>query len=150
MKNNIKFIEKEKYVADYGISSTGEYTPIYMIKNDKEYFVGNIVRKLDYYDGFDKYDYENRIKQIEKIKETLLNNNGDYFKQYCRCDNPFDFINWIKENKYTFEIHGELFRKGKTFTDFHGNLKQYSSAFNYRIYNDDIVNQLENLVKELI
>lgn len=147
-KNNIKFIEKEKFTQKYGLNGDGEYTPVYMLKNNDEFFIGNIVKQINNYDYLAKYNYKNRVNEIKRIKEMLLNNNGDYLKEYGKFDNPFDFVDWVKENNYTFEIHGELFRNCEQFTDFHGNLKEYSLAFNYRIYNQDIVNQLENLVKE--
>lgn len=148
MGNKIKFIEGKKYIAEYGFTGNGEYTSIYMIKDNKKYFIGNIVKDLNNNDGYAKYNYKNRITEIENIKKILISNNGKYFKIYGKFDNPFEFIDWIKENNYKFQIFGELFEKHNNFVDFHGNLNEYSSAFHYRIYDLNMVNRLKEKIQE--
>ncbi|MDF2881257.1 MAG: hypothetical protein K0R54_1814 [Clostridiaceae bacterium] len=146
----IQFIEKEKYIAPYGISSEGEYTPVFMIKDKKEFFIGNIVKQIGNYNGYDEKNYQRRIEEIEKIKKTLLENNGAYFKQHGKYENPFDLLKWIIKNNYTFiKPNSELFRECKGFIDFHGNLKEYSSSFMYRIYDEIFLDKLKNEIDKL-
>lgn len=144
----ITFMEGQKYVAPYGMTKQGEYTPIYMIKDGVQHFISNLVKVTMYKDAYDNYHYENSIQTIEKHKQQLLDNGGQYITFYAEYNNPLDFIQWVKENDYTFEIHGELFYKCDGFTDFHGNLKEYSAAFHYRIYDQTMLQKLRDEVSK--
>ena len=73
--------------------------------------------------------------------------NEDYVKEFGNQENPVDFINWIKENNYTLEIWYELFEELKSCVSFHGNLKECSCPFKYKIYNNDMVNELQSLIE---
>jgi len=146
---DISFIEKEKYLSRYGCSGQGEFTPIYMIKDDKEYFIKNIVKKIGHCDGYDKNDYLRQIENMEEVKNTLMINKGNYFKNDGRFENPFEFLSWIKENNYTFREPDELFEDWENFVDFHGNLNEYSSSFMYRIYDKNFLNELKEKVNSM-
>jgi len=85
----IKFIERR---PRFGCVSRGtgirEYIPIYMvIDGKKEYFVTNRIA------GEDR-------PEIEEYKKMLIANNGQYFRLFGHCENPFDLIAQMKERKH--------------------------------------------------
>lgn len=63
----------------------------------------------------------------------------------------FEFFDWLRKNKYTLEIQGDLFdfADDRSHVDFHGNVCEYSAVFHYRIYSrklfGHIINQLRTV-----
>lgn len=146
---SINFIEGETYCANYGLSNQASYTPVFMEADGKRFFVRNIA-KPHKYDTWGKLDHQRSIDDAKKAKRQLLENNGKYCCFYGLKNNPFDFIKWVKENKYTLEIHGRLFVDSENgFTDFHGNVVEYSAAFTYRIYDENMIHELKSIVKAM-
>ncbi|HBY20386.1 MAG TPA: hypothetical protein DEG71_05155 [Clostridiales bacterium] len=146
---NIMFKEGIAYESSYGCAGRAEFTPIIMVKENQEFFIQNKVKEITR-DGYSKHHEERNLNEIERIKKQLLNNDGKFLKFHAREENPFKFIQWVKDNNYTFEIHGELFYEcnNDSFVDFHGNVKEYSAAFHYRIYDVEMIQELKNKVSE--
>lgn len=53
---------------------------------------------------------------------------------------PVRFLDWLRQEGYTLEIHGKLFSflPKHDYVDFHGNVCEYSAAFRYRIYSREL------------
>lgn len=147
----ITFIEKSTYESSYGWGSTGDFTPVFMLKDGKEYFVHNLVRQTSGESGlWRQYQNERNVEIDKNLREQLSTNEGKFLTFYSRNENPIDFLYWIKENDFTLEIMGELMTPASSdgaeqFTDFHGNVVEYSAAFHYRIYDSDLLNQIKDI-----
>ena len=126
--------------CSYGLTSKGYFTPYYV--NGK--FVMNLVASSQ------KSKDGNR-KDLARILFQLRKNKGKFFKLHGRFDNPFEMLEWMLDNGYHLEPHhfGEdntPFRKSSDYVDFHGNLKEYSAAFDYRIYDSEMIERLKKEV----
>ncbi|MBA1335859.1 MAG: hypothetical protein HPY66_1677 [Firmicutes bacterium] len=146
--SSVLFIHGDPVIRSYGLSSTGEYTPVIMVKDGKRFFIRNIVLPLKG-DAYSKLNHQKSIDDAERAKAQLIETDGKFCCFYSRENDPFKFLDWVKENNYTIEIHGELFEPGQDFTDFHGNLCEYSAAFMYRIYDPEMLNSIKEIVKEI-
>lgn len=145
---SVTFINGESYVSSYGLTGDGEYTPVFMERDGKQLFIRNSVRPLRH-DSWTKYEHERSIEDTKKAKAHLLETDGKWFCFYGRCKSPFEFIKWVQENNYSFRIFGHLFEEHESFTDFHGNLEEYSAAFSYRIYDEAVINEIKSIVKDI-
>jgi len=132
----ITFIEKEPFGAEIVPGRQQRYFPIYMVKDGKEYFVRNRM------EGDDDAD-------IKEYKKMLMSNNGQYFRLHGYCKNPFDLITDMKKRRHRFTEPKKVFRKYcgegivNEYTDFHGNMVEVSAAFQYRIYDEEMVSRLK-------
>lgn len=61
----------------------------------------------------------------------------------------FEFFDWLRQNKYTLEVQGELFdfAPDRSYVDFHGNVREYSAVFYYRIYSRELFSHIINLLR---
>lgn len=136
----IKFIEKERYYDGSPFVGGCFYYPTYMIKNKKEYFVFNR-REPD-----EKYNLE----ENEARKQQLIQTNGKYFKFNSFYENPIEMLNEIIERKHNFTDPENMYYCGiekSGFLDFHGNRKEVSAAFHYRIYDEKLASQIIKIVE---
>jgi len=130
----INFIEKETYYGEYGMAGNANFTPIYFKVGDREHFLRNKINN-------------NEEISLQELKKDLERNDCKFVRFYGAEKSPISFLEYVKKNKYTLQIHGELFLKSKTFTDFHGNLKEISSAFMFRIYDEQFLDELKRICK---
>lgn len=130
---NIEFITGGSFISHWH-SGSAEYAPVYAMLNGKKRFVRNIIKSLS---------------EVEDSKNNLMLHNGKYITFHAMYDNPFDFLNWVKENNYTLEVVREFFVEDEDFTDFHGNCCEYSCAFHYRIYDEAIIKKLKSIVSNM-
>lgn len=148
---NIEFIVGETFIPCFGDGST-EYTPVYAILNGTKRIVKNISHTL-YGDTSAWLEYSNKksIEEVERAKNNLMEHDGKYITFHALHDNPFEFLNWIKEHNYTLRVSRKFFVKSKNgdFTDFHGNSCEYSCSFYYRIYDETMLKELENIVSDM-
>lgn len=146
----ISFIEKEPFVSG-ATSVTTVYAPIYMVKASKEYFVRN--RVLDYKDPlWHDYELKKSEREVAEIKEFLTRTDGKYFKFNGSFEDPFEMLQDMKNHGHTFTHPDDLFidrlnEHGRYF-DFHGNRKEVSAAFHYRIYDRKMAQKLQQLIRE--
>lgn len=120
-------------------------TAVFMNLNDEQHFVANrnvTVPKSP-------WPSDDTAKDLQSYTNQLLNNDGKYFRLHGRCLNPFDFLKWMKDNKYQFERDCRRLKVNESssgFVDVKGNLLQVSSAFHYRFYDSEL---LQNWLDEV-
>lgn len=134
----IEFVEKDAWVDSSPF--TGQtYVPNFMVKDGVEYFVVNrVVIGM------------NNDKELEAIKQFLIENEGMYFKFYGTDDDPFEMLKEMADRGHTFcdpekllDDCREIKDYGAGFVDFHGNRNEVSAAFHYRIYDTEMLNRLK-------
>ena len=146
MNNAITFIEEEKekwYSNNYAFGGRYLY-PNYMLKDGKRYFIFNR--------GSDARGYD--IDEQEARKSQLLSTNGQYFKFNGAFASPIEMLKWIVDNKYHFcsiTADNVQYQDGTSedHFDFHGNLVEISAAFFYRIYDKELVKEIETLLEQI-
>ena len=146
----ISFIEKAPFVGSVALVTT-VYAPIYMVKDEKEYFVIN--RVLDYKDpSWHDYELKKSEREVAEIKEFLLHTDGKYFKFNGAFDDPFKMLQDMKESGHTFTHPDDLFidllNKPSRYFDFHGNRNEVSAAFHYRIYDSKMAKEIKKEVEK--
>lgn len=144
----IVFAEKEELTFE---SEDGYrlYRPVYMLKDGVEYFVVN--RLVADKDGsWGKYDVRRSNDEIQRYKKFLVNNDGKYFKFNGSFDDPFAMLDEMKELKHTFTSDELLYYNSANdrIVDFHGNRREASAAFHYRIYDAYMVESLESALRK--
>ena len=148
---NIEFITGETFISSW-CSGSAEYTPVYALLNGTKRLVRNISHTLtgDSYVWM-QYSDKKSIEEVEAAKKNLMEHDGRYITFHALYDNPFDFLNWVKENNYTLEVVQEFFAKSENgeFTDFHGNTCEYSCSFHYRVYDETMLEELKVVVSSI-
>ena len=146
MNSTIAFIEEEQekwYSNNYAFGGRYMY-PNYMIKDGKRYFIFNRGSNARNYD----------IEEQEARKSQLVSTNGRYFKFNGFFHSPIEMLKWIIDKKYTFSsltadtVHYEN-GTSADHLDFHGNLKEISAAFFYRIYDEQLIAEIKTLIKQI-
>jgi hypothetical protein len=142
----ITFEHGETYIGTYGSYKhiKAEYTPLYMLKDDKEFLVATIVKPLRG-TRWDMVDYDHSVKHAEKIKAQLIETEGKYFCDYGKYDNPFDFLKRVQDAKFTL-AHFETQKCYDGHVIFSGNLVEYPAAFCYHVYDPEIINEIQFIV----
>lgn len=143
----IEFIEKEPYHDDSMFTGQCYMYPTFMVKDGKEYFMFN---RRDPDDSW-------KLRENEERKKFLASKGGAYFKIYGHYDDPIAMIDEMKERKHTFTRPDDLFINckghnsyGEEFVDFHGNRREVSAAFHYRIYDEALLEKIRTAVEELV
>lgn len=133
----IRFIEKEPWHDDSPFTGGCDMFPVYMVKGGKEFFVIN--RRVP--------DASWKADELEEIKKLLIDTDGAYTKFNGMYRNPLDMLKEIAERKHTFTEPDKLFviPENKGFTDFHGNRKEVSAAFHYRLYGAGIIKAIQRI-----
>ncbi len=136
MNSALIFLKKESTIQPRGLWGTAKYTPVFMVKNGKEFFVRNIV--------------DDKELELEPFLDQLRLNNGSFYCEYCQwpnISNPIDFINTVISIGHVF-LNASLGKYNTIedgYIDFGGNLKDVSCAFSFRIYDQLIIDQVEQL-----
>ena len=146
----IIFLEKEELTFE---SEDGYrlYRPVYMLKDGVEYFVVNrLVADRDV--SWGKYDVKRSNDEIERYKKFLEKNDGKYFKFNGSFDDLFEMLNDMKEHKHTFTSNELLYYNSANdrIVDFHGNRREASAAFHYRIYDTQMVERLKSALRVMV
>lgn len=113
----------------------------------------NIFENFFYYDG---KEYKNINAMFDAMKDNIINHNGKYFSRNCAFgfDNPFEFINWLKENgaEETLDCGFEKSDDGN-YTLFYGgyvgdfeNEEMVFDDFDYLIYDEKMLNELQRII----
>ena len=133
-----------KYVNWY--KKTVAYIPYSFILDGKKRFFRNLATRT----GVEFYDRSNR-NELAALLRNLRGNDYEYCTFYSQKKDIFEFFDWLRKNKYTLEIQGDLFdfADDRSHVDFHGNVCEYSAVFHYRIYSrklfGHIINQLRTV-----
>lgn len=148
---NIEFVTGDTFISHW-CGGSAEYTPVYAILNGIKRHVRNISHALSGDTlAWREYSDKKSVEEVERAKNNLMEHDGKYITFHALNDNPFEFLNWIKENGYTLEVVREFFNKSDNgdFTDFHGNSCEYSCSFHYRIYDETMVEELKEIVSNM-
>ena len=139
----IEIIEKEPYYDDSPFTGQCYMHPTYMVKDGKEYFMFNRREPDDSW----------KLQENEERKAFLIANDGKYLKFYGIYNDPFEMIKEIAQRKHTFtEPEAENYRcsfEKNGFIDFHGNLRELSAAFFYRIYDLEMAEKIKEAVHHI-
>ena len=97
----------------------------------KIYFLKNLATRT----GSEFGDRRER-NEMAALLRNLRGNRYEYCTFYSQKKDIFEFFDWLRKNKYTLEIQGDLFdfADDRSHVDFHGNVCEYSAVFHYRIY----------------
>lgn len=145
----ISFEHDESRIGPYGTYGKAEYTPVYMLKDRGKYYVTTI-KKPQRGDIYDSIDYHNSLNKTNAIKTQLLETEGKYCCFYGKNQDPFEFLKWVQEENYTLEVYGTLMRESADgYVIFLGNLVEYSAAFKYQIYDQDLITRLKAIIEKM-
>lgn len=137
----IEIVEKERYFDDSAFTGQCFMYPTYMVKDGKEYFMFNRREPDDPW----------KLRENDERKAFLISNGGKYFKFHGFYDDPFEMLKEICERRHTFtdpekeNYFGSLEEHG--FIDFHGNRREVSAAFHYRIYDPEMAREIQEIVR---
>lgn len=148
MESRISFIEKRPWCDETPFWKR-TLIPVFMVRDGKEYFVMN----REDVGNSDSYWARNTDEQLERMKAHLLETGGRYAKIHGIEPDPVQYVKWIRDNKrsvYKKELFVPCYHAGygEGFTDFHGNGPDIG-AFSYRIYCNELLDELKKLVKEI-
>lgn len=137
----IKIIEKEPYKSfDRWKNRECLMYPNFMLKDEKEYFV------LNRREPESSSNKQENQKILDKLKET----NGKYTFFYGQFENPFEMLEDIILKRHLIiadenrPFDSRMTNEGSI--DFHGNRDVYSSAFMYRIFDNELEKTLRQIV----
>lgn len=136
----IEIYETEPWFNSDWITGPAWMYPTVMKKDGREFFMFN--RR----DPDETY----RLNEQEAFKKMLIANDGKYFKFNGFYDDPFEMLREVAERKHTFteKIEKVLDYSGNTL-NFHGNRREVSAAFFYRIYDGEMQAKIEEAVKHI-
>ena len=142
MENNIQFIEKEPRFSDSPYSGKSWLYPTYMVKDGKEFFV------------FNRRDPDSswNLDANEARKQHLLSTDGAYFRFHGPRDNPLDMLADVVAEKHHFTTPESMYYcsiESNGFLDFHGNRREVSAAFHYRIYDVALAEKVQAAVEKI-
>jgi len=134
------------------LGCVADYIDLYFTMDGKKHFVS----------GITDCEPEYKIKGFfEDMKSQITMNEGKFVTFYCAewyyhatqgCRNPLDFLDWVEKRKYSFESFSGIRKKKElpgTPWDFHGNLREASAAFNFRIWDEKIAERIINKLNML-
>lgn len=140
----VKGVPFLRYDGQYGRMVT--CIPYYFRYEHEKYFLTDLITRT----GTETGDREHRREMA-----GLLAGLRRHYYRYCTFhsvkEDIFEFFKWIRDNKYTLQVQGELFNfaPDRSYVDFHGNVRECSAAFRYRIYSRElfchIINQLRTV-----
>ena len=131
-----------KYVSWYGKMVT--YIPYHFEHDGKRYFLKNLATRT----GSEFDDSRNR-NEMAALLRNLRGNHYGYCAFYSKKNDILEFFKWLRDNKYTLEVQGELFdfAPDRSYVDFHGNVREYSAVFQYRIYSRELFSHIINQLR---
>lgn len=135
----IEIIEKEPYYDNSMFTGQCQMYPTYMLKDGKEFFMFNR-REPD-----DKW----RLAENEERKRQLIENDGAFFMFHGYYENPMDMLKEIAKRQHSFTEPDNVFYttiENEGVLDFHGNRREVSAAFFYRIYDTAMVEKVQAVV----
>lgn len=139
----IGFIEKEPWYDDSLFIGGCYMYPNFMVKDGKELFMFN--RR------FPQARYEDA--EDEARKKQLISTDGKYFKFHSYKDDPLELLKIAADRRHTFCDPESLWWSDydkNGYMDFHGNFREVSAAFYYRIYDAELIERIRAATQHLI
>lgn len=133
-----------KFVSWYNKMVT--YVPYGFEHGGKRHFLTNLATRT----GTEMSDRAARHEAAARLA-SLRRHHYQYCTFHSAKEDIFEFFEWIRKNGYTLEIQGGLFdyAPDRSYADFHGNVREYSAVFRYRIYSRElfthVINQLRTV-----
>lgn len=132
----IEIIEKESFRIEEAITYPFVITPVVMIKDGREIYI----RNKRYGD-----------KEYERTMNILKISDGKYTVMYGLYDDPFDMLQDIAQTKKVikkdFKEIFDISESDGDFTDFVGSTYPLYSIFNYRIYDNVLLQDIKGIVE---
>lgn len=127
---------KEVQNTDYGFICDGKWHFIHTLRHD----TGN------------QSDDRRLRNELADYLSQLRKNGFKYFCHHSRNKDIYEFIDFIKQNQFTIDmmlndVIGHYEDLGMY--EFHGNLVEYSAAFQYPIYDESMVEEIKILIKDI-
>lgn len=122
-------------------------TNYYFKRNEDLHFI----HTLRYDTGRD-FDDKRKRREMADYLWQLRRNGFRYFCHHAIRKDIYEFIDFIKKNRFTI---AQMWDNVITYYDdlgmyeFHGNLVEYSAAFQYQIYDESLVNEIKDLIKNI-
>lgn len=135
----IQLIRKPIYQSTFN-GKVKEYQNYYLIKQGKEYFFRNLSI--------------NDILEVKGFKLLLQEFKSNEYKFLCdssiRFFHPFQLLNWCDANKVLIVINNPLsYEASNLGFHFFDGLIEGVEAFRFRIYDDDLMLEIEEQLKTL-
>lgn len=140
----VKDVPSVQYVSWYRKAIT--YIPYHFEHEGKRYFLKSLATRTG-----SECDDRRKRDEMAALLRNLRGNRYEYCTFHSREKDIFEFFDWLRQNKYTLEIHGKLFSfaPDRSHVDFQGNVREYSAVFQYRIYSREllihVINQLRTV-----
>lgn len=139
----IEIFEKERYYDDSPFTGQCYMYPTFMRKDGKEVFMFNRREPDDSW----------KLRENEERKAFLIAHDGKYFKFNGFYDDPFEMLKEMAERRHTFTESEEknywCSFEENGFIDFHGNRREVSAAFHYRIYDPEMAQKIKEAVHHI-
>lgn len=150
----IEFYEGECFAAT-GITPDIErtYVPVYLKRGTQLFFLTNrLVAETN--ETMAAANITASTLECENIKASFIASGCRFFKETGTHENPLHLLDFMKERSYTFAAFDteDMFRYSNRkdgsvpFAVFHGNLKELSAAFTYKIFDDSLVQELKRRI----
>jgi len=103
-------------------------------------------------------------EEIEELKSHFIRSGGKWICYYCPSGylgqnpnwaDPFEFLEFVRKNNYTFREEATKLRYQEPNKDliyvaeFHGNLVEVSYAFHFRIFDMDTAKKIEETLNQI-
>lgn len=143
MEDTIQIIEKEPWFDDSMFTGNCYMYPTYMVKGGREFFMFNRREPDDSW----------KLRENEERKKHLLSTGGAYFRLNGFYADPLEMLAEIVKRQHHFADPKNMWwssfeRNG--FVDFHGNRREVSAAFHYRIYDAELAEKIKVTVDRII
>lgn len=99
-----------------------------------------------------KFDDSRMRKEMAGFLRQLRKNKFRYLCHHARTNDIYEFINFIKSNGYSLAMIGKdaiSYSEEHGMYQFSGNLAEYSAAFQYSIYDEAMVDEIRDLIKDI-
>lgn len=142
----IELIDRPEQAQEYWIGPRKcRQHPVYMVKDGEEYFIANR----------DEPETPGGL-YFAGIRKFLSENGGAYFYFYGHWPHPLEMLQAMR-GRYTFDSAKGLFVDsrergvvGGHFLDFGGNFREVSTAFFYRIYDEELMSRVKAAAAPII
>lgn len=98
------------------------------------------------------WDDKQHRKELSDYLRQLRRNGFKYFCHHSIRKDIYEFIDFIKKNHFTIDMMWDnviAHYDDLGIYEFHGNLVEYSAAFQYQIYDESFVEEIKELIKDI-